>query len=703
VRVVHQGTGRSMRRSQKITPLLLLLGMISCLAPAPQSAAQSSAWRHLGPPGGNVISLAISAKNVIYLGTPDGHIFSSSDGAQHWVLRSRVTARQDAVVQKLLVNVQHDNEILAAVWFQDVREGGGLFISHDSGDTWTLAGLSGEVVRTVEQAPSVPDTLVAGTRSGVFRSADGARTWQRISPEGDTEMRNVDSLAIDPHDAQIIYVGTYHLPWKTVDAGKHWTAVATGMIDDSDVMSLRVDATSPARIFASACSGIYRSENAGAVWTKLQGIPFSSRRTPAIVQDAADGRTLYAGTTEGLWVTRDGGESWTRTTPRDWVVNDVVVLRGQNPQGGSAVPADSTSLPPPAGEILVGTESQGVLFSRDGGASFTPANEGFFHRITAALVSDPGDAQHVLAWLPGSPDALLESYDPGAAWQPLPVNPPAAAPADIARIFATDAGWWVASSSGTLWHYDATARAWSALKFAVGPTPEARGTRRVAPVRGRLRRSETSTLLPASSDILEVRTVGARVFVATAQALWGATLGQKFLRPITLAKETSPVADSALRMAAQGKMLWSGDAGKSWHEQSLQISANVAEGEVRWVYQLPARPSSGPPLEGAGRQRGPLLAGTARGLYRRDAENEVWRLVQRGLPAGEPIAHFFTDTFEMIAMRGGGLYVSRDSSQSWDRLDSGLPAGPFTGVVVDAQGGLVAASLTEGLLYYHLP
>jgi hypothetical protein len=36
-------------------------------------------------------------------------------------------------------------------------------------------------------------------------------------------------------------------------------------------------------------------------------------------------------------------------------------------------------------------------------------------------------------------------------------------------------------------------------------------------------------------------------------------------------------------------------------------------------------------------------------------------------------------------------------------LDSGLPAGPFTGVVVDAQGGLVAASLTEGLLYYHLP
>ena len=520
-----------MRRRAKITTLLVLLGVISCFVQAPQSSAQSSAWRHLGPPGGNVISLATSATNAIYLGTPDGHIFVSSDGAQHWVLRSRVAARHDAVVQKLLVNVQHDNEILAAVWFQDVREGGGLFISHDSGATWTLAGLSGEIVRTVEQSLSSPDIFVAGTRSGVFRSADGAQTWQRISPEGDPELRNVDSLAIDPHDAQIIYVGTYHLPWKTVDAGKHWTAVAAGMIEDSDVMSLRVDATSSKRIFASACSGIYRSENGGAVWTKLQGIPFSSRRTQSIVQDAQDPRTLYAATTEGLWVTRDGGESWTRTTPRDWVVNDVVALRGQNSQGGSTVARDGAAAAapvgaslPPSGEILIGTESQGLLFSRDDGASFSPANEGFFHRITAALVGDPREAQGLLAWMPGSPDPLLESRDGGGAWQPLPVTASAAAPADIARIFATGAGWWLASASRTLWHYDATARAWSAMKFALAPAPGTRGTRRVSPMRGPSRRPDTATLLPVSSDIQDVRTIGARVFVATSQALWGGTL-----------------------------------------------------------------------------------------------------------------------------------------------------------------------------------
>jgi hypothetical protein len=47
---------------------------------------------------------------------------------------------------------------------------------------------------------------------------------------------------------------------------------------------------------------------------------------------------------------------------------------------------------------------------------------------------------------------------------------------------------------------------------------------------------------------------------------------------------------------------------------------------------------------------------------------------------------------------GGGLYLSRDASRTWERLDTGALAGPFTGVAVAAGGKLVVASLTEGLL-----
>ena len=670
-----------MRRPDKITTLLLL-GTISCVAQAPQSAAQTSAWRHLGPPGGNVISLAISTKNVIYLGTPDGHIFESADGAQHWVLRSRVTTRHDAVTQKLLVNVQHDNEILAAVWFQDVREGGGLFISHDSGATWTLAGLSGEVVRTVEQSPSSPDIFVAGTRSGVFRSTDGARTWQRISPEGDPELRNVDSLAIDPHDAQIIYAGTYHLPWKTGDGGKHWTAVATGMIDDSDVMSLRVDATSSARIFASACSGIYRSENAGAVWTKLQGIPFSSRRTQSIVQDVGDPRTLYAATTEGLWVTRDSGESWTRTTPRDWVVNDVKVLLSKSATGG------------PSLEILLGTEQQGILISRDAGQTFTAANDGLFHRITAALVNDPQDGNHLLAWMPDSPDPLVESRDGGATWTSLAVAAtPDNAPVDISRIFSTEVGWWAATSSGRLEFYNANARKWDAVKF-VSPVPRSsRAAYSSDPVQRRATLRPNAAAVIAAADITDVRTVGARIFVATSQALWSATFSDKSLRRVRISSlrttESPDItgAAAAFWMIAAGKILRSQDAGKTWHEETLNPSADSPDPAIRWIREVHVDDSA----------ESMLLAATSKGLYRRVGSGP-WRLVQSGLATGEPLAYFSQGRVFLVTLRAGGLYLSRDATQTWERLDTSDIAGQFTGAVSTANHQIAAASLTEGLV-----
>jgi photosystem II stability/assembly factor-like uncharacterized protein len=97
-----------------------------------------------------------------------------------------------------------------------------------------------EAVRALEQSVSDPKSGVAGTRTGVFRSADDGQNWQQITRVDDAELLNVDSLAIDPRDARTIYVGTYHLPWKTTDGGKTWNSISAGMIDDSDIMSLRL-------------------------------------------------------------------------------------------------------------------------------------------------------------------------------------------------------------------------------------------------------------------------------------------------------------------------------------------------------------------------------------------------------------------------------------------------------------------------------
>jgi len=58
------------------------------------------------------------------------------------------------------------------------------------------------------------------------REAQGRR--REVGTEGRVEQRDgpmdkkqsIDSLAIDPSKPQIIYAGTYHLPWKTLDGGR---------------------------------------------------------------------------------------------------------------------------------------------------------------------------------------------------------------------------------------------------------------------------------------------------------------------------------------------------------------------------------------------------------------------------------------------------------------------------------------------------
>jgi len=633
-------------------------------------------WERLGPDGGDVISLATGPDSTLYLGTADGHVFASDDAAAHWRLRGRAGARLDGVVQRLLADARNPQRLFAALWFQDPAAGGGIFRSDDAGRTWTLAGLRGQAVRALEQSASNPEVLTAGTRSGVFRSNDGGENWQRISPAGDAELRNIDSLAIDPRDAQVIYAGTYHLPWKTTDAGKTWTPVAAGMIDDSDIMSLHIDQQNPARLFSSACSGIYRSENGGAQWIKLQGIPYAARRTQTIIQDARDPRILYAGTTEGLWVSRDAGETWARVTPAEWVINALVLTHP--PQAGGA-------------RIILGTEQQGVLLSDDSGATFTLANAGFSHRVIAGLAGDPRDPRHLIARVAGLKEQLIETRDAGKTWQPLPGGIPA-----VRKLYGTAAGWWASLESGGLARYDEASQKWQSLPFleeriTAPPRGRSAATNKIKP-----RKRVTKEVHPGITDLFVDET---RIYIATTLGLWSGEIREGRLR--RMAADIFPASVQGIVATRGGKeisavtptrLYQSVDAGKTWHD----VAAPAGASELLWL--APMAPAKRNPSSSSGGQPN-WLVGTSTGVYRFTPGNNMpWELLQSGLPAARSLPPGVSGETMAIPMQAGGIYLTRDQGNSWERLDSDAEAGILTGIAADGHGGYFMGSRNEGIL-----
>ncbi len=387
-------------------------------------------WFPLGPYGGDARSFAADPGDSkhIYLGSANGWIYESHNGGESWMRLSQLGRRNDLVIDQILPDARNPRRLVVGAWIADHPDGG-IFISEDSGRSWTdVAGMHGQSVLALTRAASDPNLLVAGTLQGVFRSTDNGLHWTQISPVGSTEIHEIESLAIDPRDARIIYAGTWHLPWKTVDGGEHWVNIKRGIIEDSDVFSIVIDPAQPETVYASACSGIYKSVNAAMEFKKVQGIPSSARRTRKLEQDPEHLQTVYAGTTEGLYRTLDGGHVWDRLTGSDVIINDVYVD------------------PHNSGHVLLATDRGGVLRSEDFAASFHESNTGFSARQVVAYAADPNHPASLYAGVVNDKDAggVFQSLDGGARWRQQSVG---LGGRDVYSLAATPAGTMLAGTT----------------------------------------------------------------------------------------------------------------------------------------------------------------------------------------------------------------------------------------------------------------
>lgn len=614
-------------RMATISALVITLWMSAALA-------AEQPWQPVGPDGGNVRSLAVDPKDHdrIFLGTSAGNLYLSTDKGATWSRFARPGNSAEMVLDHIVIDPTDPRNIFAAAWNAQLPSSDGdLYRSHDAGKTWEIvADLHGKSLRALSMAASDPKILVVGALDGIYRSRNGGHDFERISPVNHAEIKNVESVAIDPVNPDVIYAGTWHLPWKTEDGGKTWHNIKKGVIDDSDVFSIVIDRAQPANIFISACSGIYRSDSAGELFRKIQGIPYSARRTRMLQMDPTDHNIVYAGTTEGLWKTTDAGATWKHMTGSNIVINDVLI----DPRQSS--------------RVLLATDRSGVLASDDGGVTFTASNRGFTHRQAAALLVDRSNSNVLYAGVLNDKEfgGVFVSRDAGQTWKQnsdgldgrdIFVLRQAA---DNSLVAGTDHGIFELPPNGPRWILRnlPLARPQAAVLKKTSARPTA--TNELAP---------RVTILELGAD---------KWFAATSTALFvspdsGATWRAESLPSIGVPVSIS-VAGKVVAIAGRNTVAVSVSGGESW----LQTKTLDADFSINSI---------------AVDNSGDVWLAARTGLFRSTDAGDSWKKVSSLRLADIQTIRFDDDNHRVLVTSGLSINIfeSTDNGRTWNAISTG--------------------------------
>jgi photosystem II stability/assembly factor-like uncharacterized protein len=230
-------------------------------------------------------------------------------------------------------------------------------------------------------------TLLVGTKRGLFivRSDAERNDWHISSPR--LNGREVYHAFIDARDGTA-WAATDHAVW-----GAH----------------------------------VHRSDDGGDTWETLGTAPhYSDERGLTAVWHLAPGPaaqpdTLYAGIEPaGLFVSRDCGESWQPVSE----LNDHPTNTTWQPAGGGLALGSIQHDPRDARRIYCSLSAGGVYRSDDGGASWTPRNQGVRAEFLPDRYPRTGQCVHQLLLHPARPDRLYQqnhcgvyrSDDRGDTW-----------------------------------------------------------------------------------------------------------------------------------------------------------------------------------------------------------------------------------------------------------------------------------------------
>jgi photosystem II stability/assembly factor-like uncharacterized protein len=220
----------------------------------------------------------------------DRGVYKSTDGGKTWNKILYVNATTGC--SELVMDPQNPDILYAAFWefrrtaysFNSGGMNSALYKSTDGGKTWTKIhtgfpkGKLGRIAVTV--APSEPNRLYAVLETernedkGLYRSDDAGKNWYRTSGDFELVVRPFyfSRIVVDPKNPDIILKAGLQGSMSR-DGGKTFKSLAGGM--HADYHDFWFDPHNSDIIYLGTDGGVYRSWDGGNVWEMVKNLPVS--------------------------------------------------------------------------------------------------------------------------------------------------------------------------------------------------------------------------------------------------------------------------------------------------------------------------------------------------------------------------------------------------------------------------------------------
>jgi photosystem II stability/assembly factor-like uncharacterized protein len=224
-------------------------------------------------------------------------------------------------------------------------------------------------LRTVLVDAGNPRVIYFGTGDAVFKTEDGAESWQSILTLSG-QNKAVNLLFFDLEHKNALYAATSAGLFCSFNQGKNWRRIfRVKNYSESDCTALAI---LPKGFYLGTKAGLFLSRDKGRSWYKEKSI-LSNSHILAIAYDAREPDYLYVACANGVFKSENGGESWERVFVSSPVENGAEVRQdspGDQDEEGRISEIRHIAVNPQNLNCLYLATSRGVYQTKDKGKSW---------------------------------------------------------------------------------------------------------------------------------------------------------------------------------------------------------------------------------------------------------------------------------------------------------------------------------------------